>query len=70
MDDECDVITRSHGQHLPFDGDLQAFRGQQRAVVLLGALLFVKSTFTHVGHHLPVAGDTAEDGARVRFGMR
>lgn len=57
MDDERDVITGRHGQHLPFDADLQAFRGQQGAVVLLGALLFVQSTFTHIGDCLPVSVD-------------
>lgn len=41
VDNECDVITGRHGQHLPFDGDPQSLRGQQRAVVLLGALLFI-----------------------------
>lgn len=59
MDDECDVITRRHSQQLPLDADLQPFRGQQGAVVLLGALLFVESAFTHIGHHLPVAVDSS-----------
>lgn len=41
VDDERDVIAGRHRQHLPFDADLQAFRRQKRAAVLLGALLFV-----------------------------
>lgn len=55
MDDEGDVITRRHSQHLAFDADLQTFRGKQRAAVLLGALLLVQSSLAQVGHHLPVA---------------
>lgn len=48
VDDERDVIARGHGQHLAFNADLQSFRGQQRAVVLLGALLFVEASLARV----------------------
>ena len=40
MDDEGDVITRRHGQHLSLDAELQLSRWQQGAGVLLSALLF------------------------------
>lgn len=54
MDDEGDVITRRHSQHLPLYTQLEASGRQQRTGVLLGALLLVHSPLTHVGHNLPV----------------
>lgn len=41
VDNKCDVITRPHSQHLPFDTDSQSSRGQQRAAMLFNTLLLV-----------------------------
>lgn len=56
-DGEGDVIPRCHGQHLPLDAQLEAFRGQQWADVLLGTLLLVDSSLADIGDHFPVAAD-------------
>ena len=54
MDDEGDVITGRHGQHLSLDAELQLSRWQQGAGVLLSALLFIHTPLTQVGDHLTV----------------
>lgn len=66
VNNEGDVITWHHRQHLPFDAHLQSSGGQQRAGVLFGALLFVQPPLTHVRYHLLVpetAQETDQGGA-------
>ena len=66
MDYEGDVITGRHGQHLPLDAHPQAPGWQQRAGVLLGALLLVHSPLAHVGDHLSVPATQHTHRTNVR----
>lgn len=67
VDDECDVITGRHCQHLSFDAQLQSFRRQQRTHVLFGALLFVYPSLTAIRDHLPVTTGTVNKIQTVTF---
>lgn len=50
------IFSRPHGHCLSSDAHLQAPGCLEGALQLHWALLQVHTTFTHIGHHLPVPG--------------